>query len=245
MTKENEYILHLTGIWAIHKYFVSFFKHGYKLEIEKNALIHLSSYYSQHIGLGINTNISKRPFLTIPAQLYSAINLLQIEKVVVALAEQRIYICFKNLEGDKKSWPDLPGFAIGFYFENSKKIHFLKENKKIDIKSHFFEKDDLTKTPIISKKTKLVKIDLHILKQLPVNLNQFINYNAHFDFNDIIENRSFESIEKYDVGYEPEFKGQVNFSPIHNDLEKKWDLKEQQKEIERLKKLEKEGKFLN
>lgn len=213
MPNISNYIKHNTGIWGMIQFLDSYLQYGYKYEIKNKVIVELSSFYSQHIGIGSvkNKKLGKNYFITVSQQLYNSLSLINFDKIVINTKESRIYFISKNVLGDNKSWPTIPVFVLSIYLENLNKIDFLECEKKIDIKPHYFNDNDEV---IIDHKNSF-NLNIYTLpdKENIYNLipNQIDDYYSLMDL------KLKNTINKYS-SYVPEFKGDYVESDLHKKL---------------------------
>lgn len=214
MSNSTNYLQHNTGIWAMLQFFESYLKYGYKYDVKNKTMIELSSFYSQHIAFGSTNNkkLGKNFYMLFSQQLFDSLSLIKFDKIVIDPFEQRVYLISKSVPGDGVEWPEIPAFILSIYFENIDKIHFLEEEKKIDIKPYYFTEDE--NECIIDHKSSFT---------LPI---QYLNENESVyslvpthvqDYYSLMDATINKAIAKYS-GYVPEFKGDYIESDLHKTL---------------------------
>lgn len=213
-SSEKEYILHNTGIWGLYQFLSTYLQYGYKFEIKAQSQIELSSFFSQHIGFGSvrDKKLGKNLFILFSEQCFNFLQMISWDKVLIDEPNNRIYLVSKYLSGDKEKWPDIAPFAISFYYENADKITDLKTAKVIDIKSYWFEEDEL----IVNHK-KALKLNLEIKDDnTPIFSNKSLNVENYFE---LMTKQINQNIEHYN-NFIPDFKGDFVEGEAHTMLKK-------------------------
>lgn len=178
MKEIKQYLTHCSGFYSFISWLDEQKRSGLPFEVLNN-IIYLNPLFSQYISMGASTlkRNNGEAFLAISSQEAKWMSMIKWSEVVFRKEDNYIYILSPGVESSTSQYPDIPGFALGFYVDLKEKISLLHNLHYLTIREYRLEDDNGI---YINYHSRVCKLPVKLIEENMIikNENSLKNYDT-------------------------------------------------------------------